>query len=209
MTESGERHSWIETARKGDQAAASALLATYHSVLRSRTVERMGPVLGAKLEAEDILQQVYLEVLRKIDCFEGQDPQTFLNWTLTIVDHKLADARRALQRLKRDVARERSPQAVSAEESCMNLLDELYAESYTASHTVRREEAVGAVLASISRLPQVHRQVIRLRFLEGQSVAYVAGQLGRSEAAVKMLTQRALGELRKLMDGLGEFTRIP
>jgi RNA polymerase sigma-70 factor (ECF subfamily) len=172
-------------------------------------VERMGPVLGAKLEAEDVLQQVYLEVVRKIDCFEGRDPETFLNWTLTIVDHKLADARRALHQRKRNIARERSPQAVGTEESCINLLDQLYAHSYTASRTVRHEEAVGAVLACISRLPEAHRQVIRLRFLEGRSIAYVAEQLGRSEAAVKMLTQRALGELRKLMDRLGEFTRGP
>jgi RNA polymerase sigma-70 factor (ECF subfamily) len=207
MTESGQRQSWIDKARKGDQAAVSALLATYHSMLRARAVDKMGPVLAARLEAEDVLQQVYLEVLRKIESFEGRDPQAFLNWTLTILDHKLADARRALHRLKRDVAREQAHPAMATQESCINLLEKLYAQSGTPSRIVRREEAVGALIASVSRLSDTYRQVIQLRFLEGRSVEQVAERLGKSSAAVKMLTMRALAELRELMGELGEFTR--
>ena len=47
-----------------------------------------------------------------------------------------------------------------------------------------------------------------MRFLEGMSVSETAGRLEKSEAAVVALTKRALVELRKRMDGMGEFTRI-
>lgn len=207
MTEGGQRQSWVDKARKGDQAAIASLLATYHSALRARTRERMGPALMARLEAEDLLQQVYLEVLRKIDRFEGRDPKAFLNWTLTILDHKLAGAHRAAHRLKRDVAREQGPRRLTAEQSCINLLEQLYAQAGTPSRIVRRQEAVGALMASISRLSDTYRQVIQLRFLEGRSVSQVAERLGKSNAAVKMLTMRALTSLRDLMGQMGEFTR--
>jgi len=209
MAERSHAQLWLNEARQGDRAALSKLLTMYHPTLRAHLVTRLEPAVRARLEPEDILQQAYLAAHRTIDRFEDRGPGSFVNWMLTIVDRKLADARRALHRRRRDIARERAPQAAGAAESCFNLLDQLYAHSRTPSRVIRREEVVGALLASMSRLSEAYRQVIQLRFLEGRSVRDVAGRMGRSESAVANLTQRALLELRKLMDGLGEFTRIP
>lgn len=208
MTEPRQAQTWLRQAQEGDLPAVSKLLALHHPALRAHLAARMEPSLRARVEPEDILQQAYLAAYRNIDRFEDRGPNAFLNWILTIVDNKLADARRAVHRRKRDIARERLPQAGGAAESCFNLLEQLYAHSGTPSRVIRREEAVGALLASISRLSDLHRQVIQLRFLDGRPVREVAEQLDKSEAAVVKLTQRALTELRRLMDGLGEFTRI-
>ena len=80
-------------------------------------------------------------------------------------------------------------------------------DSLTPSRVVRREEAVGALLACLSRLSEAHRQVIRLRFLEGHPVSEVADRLGKSNAAIVALTKRALEALRQSMERLGDFTR--
>jgi RNA polymerase sigma-70 factor (subfamily 1) len=208
MAEVDQPQAWLEKARQGDLSAMSALLAMYYPLLRARVDARMDGRLRASLEPEDILQQVFLAAFSNIARFENRGPNSFLNWMLTIVDSKLADAGRALQRRTPDRPRERLLQAAYATESCVNLLDQIYAHSATPSRIVRREEAVGALLACITRLSDTHRQVIELRFLKRRSVREVAEQLGKSETAVKKLTQRALVELRRLMDGLGEFTRI-
>jgi len=208
MAEVDQSQAWLEKARQGELPALSALLAMHYPTLRARLEARMDRALRAHTEPEDILQQAYLAAFRNIGRFEDRGPNSFRNWMLTIIDNKLADARRALHRPLRDPIRGRSPHVLGATESCLNLLEQLYAHSATPSRIVRREEAIGALLACIARLPDTYRQVIERRFLKGQSVREVAGQLGKSETAVKKLTQRALVELRKLMEGLGEFTRI-
>jgi RNA polymerase sigma-70 factor (subfamily 1) len=187
--------------------AVSKLLASYHPALQARLVARMDQALKARLESEDILQQVYLEVFRTLDEFEDRGPDSFLNWVLTILDRKLIDAQRALHRKKRDIAREIPRRAVANSESCWDLLDQLYADSSTPSRAVRREEAVGALLACISRLSDSHRLVIQLRFLEGRPVEEVAKRLDKSEAVIVARTKSALLVLRECMDDLGEFTR--
>ena len=72
---------------------------------------------------------------------------------------------------------------------------------------MRRDEAVGAMLACISGLSEVHRQVLQLRFLQGLPVAEVATHIEKTEGAVVALTKRALDALRKALDQMGDFTR--
>ena len=207
MANESQTQVWVNKARRGDALALSKLLATFHPALRDRLAARMDPPLGARLDPEDILQQVYLEVFQHVERFEQRDPNSFFNWVLTILDHKLIDARRALHRRMRDIDREVKPRGPNATQSYWSLLDQLFADSPTPSRVVRHDEAVGALLACLSRLSDSHRQVIQLRFLEGRSVTDVAARLDKTDAAVVALTKRALDALRKSMDRLGEFTR--
>ena len=108
----------------------------------------------------------------------------------------------------RDIRREAPAVAEVDANSYWNLLDQVYGHSETPSRVVRREEALGALLTSISGLSDSHRRVIELRFLEGCSVSEAAQEIGISEPAVVALTRRALDALRRHMDGMGEFTRI-
>jgi RNA polymerase sigma-70 factor, ECF subfamily len=55
----------------------------------------------------------------------------------------------------------------------------------------------------VERLPELQRQVIRMRFVEEKSIREVAAALNRSEGAVKQLQLRALEKLRKSMGGHG------
>ena len=208
MAERTQRQMWVRQARAGDRRAVSLLLATYHAQLRACAIGRMGEILQAAVEPEDVLQQVYLDVIRQIDRFEGDDADTFLNWVLTILDHRIVDLRRALDRQVHTVGPPRPPAAGGGAASCYDLLEQLYAHSGTPSRVIRRDEVVGALLASMSRLSDTHRAVIQLRFLKGLSVMETAKRLQKTEAAVVALTGRALDELRKRMDALGEFTRI-
>ena len=60
-----------------------------------------------------------------------------------------------------------------------------------------------ALYQEVERLPDLQRQVIRMRFVEEKSIREVASALNRSEGAVKQLQLRALEKLRKSMGGHG------
>jgi RNA polymerase sigma-70 factor (ECF subfamily) len=166
----------------------------------------MDPAIKARGGPDDVLQEVYLRVFRQIGQFEDRGPNSFINWVYTILDHALVDARRAARRQVRDVDREMAGVAGNSS-SYWNLLEQLHTDTGTPSRVARREEALGALLTCMTKLSEDHQDVIRLRFLEGVSVAETAARLGKSEDAVVALTRRALDALRTAMDRLGEFTR--
>ncbi len=59
------------------------------------------------------------------------------------------------------------------------------------SAAVRRDEA-RAAWGAVGRLPGERRQAMVLRFVDELSTAEIAGVLGRSEGAVRVLIHRAL-----------------
>jgi len=201
----GQTEMWVTAATAGDQLALAKLLALYHPVLAQRVAGRLEASLRARVSPEDVLQEVYLQVFRQVTGFEAREPQSFLNWVLTILDHKLVDVHRCAHREQRDIDRE-SPAAAGATHSYWDLLDHVYRDTTTPSRVVRRDEAVSALAACIGELSEAHRQVIELRFLAGLPVAEIARRLGKSEDAVVALTQRALKALRDAMTAHGEHT---
>ncbi len=205
MTEDDEIENWIAEAQRGERTALAKLLAAFHPALRQHAESVMDPALKTRISPEDVLQEVYLDVARRIGRFSDQGPDSFRRWVFAILDLKLADAQRAAHRKLRDVAREVSV-AGSSSNSYWNLLDNLYANSTTPSRVVRREEALSALFTCLADLSEPQRQVVQLRYLEGLALDEVAARLGKSKAAVAALTKRALDALRGAMDRLGEFT---
>jgi len=197
---------WIQEARKGDHFSLAKLLTACDPWLRKRTNAGMDAGLQARGGPDDILQETYLEVVNRLEHFEGNNLGAFLNWVGLILDHKLIDAHRAGRCQARDVAREMKIPPAAAD-SYWNLLDNVYLASGTPSRVIRRQEALEGMVIGLAELSDLHRQVIQLRFLEGLNVTEVAQHLNKSEDAIVALTRRALEALRKAMNRLGEFTR--
>ena len=206
MNERSQTEAWVAAAQQGDRLALAKLLTTCHPHLRSRAAAGMDAATRSRIGPDDILQEVYLVVARQIDRFENRGPESFLKWVHAILNNKLIDARRAAHCQVRDAGREIRAQGVH-DDSYWSLLDNVYAESGTPSRVVRREEALRALLSCITDLSDTHREVIRLRFLEGLSVDDVAARLGKTSGAVAAMSKRALDALRQSMDRMGEFTR--
>src|SRR5262245_37729544 len=164
----------------------------------------MDPGMKAKIEPEDILQQVYLEAYRAIGQFDYRGKDSFLRWLFTILDRKLIDEHRALHAERRDVRREMKPAAAPGDgASYVDLLNRLCAESGSPSRVMRREEALGALTACMAALPEHYREVIRLRFLQGLPVSEVSRKLRRTAGSIHMICHRALTALRDQFDDLG------
>ena len=127
--------------------------------------------------AEDITSQVFERALRTIGRFEWRGVPVSA-WLFRIASNALAD-------YWREDAHEASGPPPDAPDS-------------------RELEDIDRRLAlyrHVDRLPELQRQVIRMRFTEDRSIHEVAVALRRSEGAVKQLQLRAIENLRKSMGG--------
>jgi len=152
--------------------------------------------LGDHHAAEDATERTFLAALAGLDRFEerarpadGEGASTFRVWLFQIARNAVANERRG---------RRRHPQAPL--EAATHLADPLDLEAGAAV----RDEAAAAWQA-VARLPADRRRALVLRFVEEMSTAEIAGVLGRSEGAVRVLIHRALRSVaRELRGGAGE-----
>ena len=204
MADPTETQRLVKQAVSGSQPAVRRLLMLYHPRLRARLLRHMDPTMKAKIEPEDILQQVYLDAFRAIDSFSYQGKDSFLRWLSAILDRKLIDEHRALRAERRDVRREVKALPKSAHQTTyVDLMARVMADCGTPSRDVRKDEALGALTACLATLPEHYRDVIQMRFIEGRSVADVAETLNRSIGSIHMICHRALRQLRQQAEKLG------
>jgi RNA polymerase sigma-70 factor, ECF subfamily len=139
--------------------------------------------LGNHADAEDATARTFLLALGALDRFEerarpadGDGASTFRVWLFQIARNAVANVRRTRRR-HREVPLE----------AAAVVPDPLDVEGGVA----RRDEA-GTAWAAVGRLPDERRRALVLRFVEEMSTAEIAGVLGRSEGAVRVLIHRAL-----------------
>lgn len=204
MSDSRATQFLIRDASAGDEQALQRLLVMYHPRLRSRLMRHMDAAMRARMEPEDILQQVYLEAFRAMAQFKYRGKDSFLRWLFTILDRKLIDEHRSLHAERRDVRREIKPIASpNVSGSYADLLSRLRADTHSPSRVIRSREAVSRLDACLEHLPEHYREVVRLRFLHGLPVADVARQLRRSIGSIHMICHRALAQLREEFEQMG------
>jgi RNA polymerase sigma-70 factor (ECF subfamily) len=181
----------------GERSALEQLLLRYHSRLMSFVDERLPADLRGPIAAEDVLQMAYVDAFRDIALFQPRDSDSFYRWLSTIVEHRLLD----MIKLKRAAKRGGRRVPVNApldhgSSSAVNLLDLVAVDEHTPSRSAARHEAESAIHVALAALKDDYREAIRLRYIEGVSVADAAVQMGRTERAVHMLCYRGLRELR-------------
>jgi RNA polymerase sigma-70 factor (ECF subfamily) len=168
----------VERARR-DPARFDALYRRYLAQVYSYAYYE----LGDHHEAEDATERTFLAALANLGRFEergragdGDGASTFRVWLFRIARNVVANERRG---------RRRHPQAPL--EAAALVRDPLDVEGGAAI----RDEA-SAAWHAVGKLPTDRRRAIVLRFVEEMSTAEIAGILGRSEGAVRVLIHRAL-----------------
>jgi len=144
-------------------------------------------------EAEDATERAFLSALANLGRFEerarpadGAGASTFRVWLFQIARNAIAQRRRNLRR---------HPEA--SLEAAATVADPLDVEAAV----VRRDEA-GTAARALARLPGDRRRALILRFVDEMTTQEIAGILGRSEGAVRVLIHRALRSVaRDLADG--------
>ena len=142
-------------------------------------------------EAEDVTERTFLAALTNLARFEerarpadGDGASTFKVWLFQIARNAVAERRRATQR---------HPQ--TGLEAAANVAAAVDLEA-----DVARDDAVAAAWRAVARLPDDRRRAVVLRFVDEMSTAEIAGVLGRSEGAVRVLIHRALRTVARDLD---------
>lgn len=169
-------HSVLDAARAGGEWAWT------------RLYDDLAPVVAGYLRArgawdpEDLLGEVFLQVVRDLSSFEG-DEDDFRSWVFTIAHHRLLDdvrqrARRPLQLM--------APEDIG---EALGLGD-------------TEQEALGKLGSQrtrelIARLSPDQQDVLLLRVVADLAVDEIARIVGKRPGAVKALQRRGLATLRK------------
>lgn len=178
-----------ETRPGGDAAAAVSRLLAEHG----------GRIYGLALrlcaspeEAEDLVQEVFLQAYRRWETFEGRSRPT--SWLYTI-------ARRACQRMHRRRAGE--PERLEPLADLLPGRAETVADLEALGgpeRTLRRLEAEATVERALATLPMAFRLPLVLTDVAELSIAETAEVLGLLPATVKTRVHRARLKVRQAID---------
>ena len=170
----------ISKLRRGDPDAISAIITQY----QHRLFRYLVRLVGDPAAADDLFQNTWLTVIRKISRFDSR--RSFEPWLFTVARNQAIDflRRRGGERLdsssNADVSR---PDALAPTRP--DALDRLL--------DFERSAILGAALAE---LPAIHREVLTLRFEEGMKLDEISEVLGIPLPTVKSRLSRALEGLR-------------
>jgi RNA polymerase sigma-70 factor (ECF subfamily) len=192
-------NTWLSQARAGDATAWQRLVDQYRHYLPLLTRLQLGRAMQAKLDTDDLVQEVFLRAWENLDQFRGATEAELVAWLRQILANCLAKAiRRYRGTQARDVLRERRL-SQELEESSRAIDQGLAVSDSSPSRQAARREQ-GVLLANaLQQLPEHYREVLILRHLEGLTFPAVARRMGKSTAAIEGLWARALRRLRKIM----------
>ncbi|MHC5110462.1 MAG: RNA polymerase sigma factor [Planctomycetota bacterium] len=186
----------MRTAKAGHRLARQRLALRCHSTLMQIISSDLSHRLRAHIDADDVIQEVYTEIIRSFDDFAGNDFRAFRQWTNAIARNKIRELhRRFLRTAKRGAAH--GPQQLSARfsQSCSNLASMVEAHITTVAGKAVKLEAYDSLAAALALLPAHYREVVELRYLKELSVEETAARTGRSRGSILMITHRAMRQL--------------
>jgi len=167
-------------AKNGEEDAFASIWRTYQPGL----LRYLRVIAGQA--ADDLAADTWLQVIRKVTSFEGDD-KAFRAWLYTIARHRHIDWRRQAGRRKESLVE-------------VEVLDRLAGDDDT-SATFETAVSTQSAVALISTLPADQAEAVMLRTVSGLPVSVVAEIMGRPPGTVRVLCHRGLRRLASTLEG--------
>jgi RNA polymerase sigma-70 factor (ECF subfamily) len=179
----------VASCRAGDPQAFARLVALHEGMVFNLSAR----LLGDPEEARDVAQEVFLQVYRVLDRFEGRS--SLKTWIYRIAVNQCHNRRRFWHRRRRD-----REQALDEGLSTGGGV----ASGPTPYEETQRRERARRVQEALLELSFEHRTVLVLREVEGLTCEEVGVALGVPEGTVKSRLSRAREAMRLRLRGLVE-----
>jgi RNA polymerase sigma-70 factor (ECF subfamily) len=173
----------VEKLRSADSEAVEEFYTLYRNRLYSLVLEQVG---RDEVEAEDLIQEVFLAALDSLDKFRG-DSQLY-TWLRSIALHKVNDFYR---RQAREPKPNKSPSDFNAFE-----LEQIGDNGQAILTTMESEEIHQLVHQALAALPRDYQDVLVLKYLKDMPVLAISQIMGRSPKSVEGLLSRARKAMR-------------
>jgi len=168
--------------RQGETALFEVLMRRYN-----QRIYRVVRSIVGEHEAEDVMQQAYLNAFRHMDQFAGRAKVS--TWLTRIAVHEALSRVRKTRPVSLDEPR-------ADDEGSMTAIDTLRSDAPDPEQALLHSEASGLLESAVSALPDAFRTVFMLREIEGLSTTETADSLGLREDTVKTRLHRARRHMR-------------
>ena len=167
-----------------DEAALAQLYDRYRVILFGLLMR----ILNNREEAEDVLQEVFMQVWRKAADFDESRGRPF-TWLVTL------GRSRGIDRLRSLASRDRVAEAGARE---------VVEEVSDAAADAFKSEQRGLVSDALAKLPDEQKRPIMLAYFDGLTQSEIATRLGAPLGTVKTRMRTGMLRLRELLAGQGE-----
>ena len=209
--ESQEAGRLLQCAAAGDAGAWGALLTGHEDRLRRMVMFRLDPRLQGRVDAADVIQDVYVEAAVHREAYFRLPAVPVFLWLRGIVGNKLLEVHRHhLGARMRDAAREapRHPRAAPDATSAA-LVDQLSGHATGPRTAAARSEVKVRLRDALDGMDPTDREVLALRHFEQLTNGEAAVVLGIQERAAAKRYVRALKRLKDILAALpGGLTEL-
>jgi RNA polymerase sigma-70 factor (ECF subfamily) len=167
----------LRAVARGDEGALAQVYDRYRLILFGLIVR----ILHSREEAEDVLQEVFLQVWRRAKDFDEARGRAF-TWLVTVARS------RALDRLRSLGARARLAEAAPPIEYIGD-----------AAADVFQSEQAEVIRRALAQIPVDQRQALFLGYFEGLTQSEIAARLGAPLGTVKTRMRTGMTKLRELL----------
>jgi RNA polymerase sigma-70 factor (ECF subfamily) len=194
----------VARAAAGDREAIVELLERYRPRLRRMVALRLDPRLQGRVDASDVIQEGYLDAMRRLDEFIRDPAVPFYIWLRFLVGQRLQEQhRRHLDTPGRDVGRDVSiyrgaMPGASTSALAARLLGKLTSPSDAAIRAERRSRLQNA----LEMMDPLDREILTLRHYEQMTNGDAAAALGLDKSVASRRYTRALERLEEILAAL-------
>lgn len=195
---------------RGDNDALAELFWRYRPRLWRMVNFRLHPRLKGRIDPDDVLQDAWMNAVKRIEHFTRDASRSCFVWCRMIVEQTLIDLhRRHLGTEKRDAARESSIFGGWNSDATSSLLAiHLVGQLTSPSSVVGRAEVARQLDVALQGMNEIDREVLVLRHFEELTNSETALVLNLTEQAASARYVRALGRLKQLLETLPGFDDV-
>ena len=188
----------VQAAKAGDNEQLGRLLENYRGYMFMLAHRYLSDKLRRRIDPADLVQVTFLEAKRDWEHFRGTTSGECAAWLRNILKNNVATAvARHITTQKRSLSREVSFAGSCQEDSTAQWIGELPGTTTSPSRRAIRAESARQLFEALHGIPETQAEAVRLRYLEGLSLAEIVDRMGKSETAVAGLLKRGLQKLRE------------
>jgi RNA polymerase sigma-70 factor, ECF subfamily len=203
--ETGDVRALLDRLRAGDQLALGELFSRYRDRLGRMIQFRLDGRLRGRVAASDVLQEAYIDALKRLPHYQAAPDMPFLIWLRWVTMQRLVEVHRQhLGARKRDVGREVSLDPKASLAASSEKIAEFIGDLTSPSQAAERAETFDQLRMALDGLDPTDREVLALRHFEELSNQEAAAVLGIQPAAASKRYVRALERLKGVLEKLQE-----